>query len=81
MSHGLHACTSGIKQPAHVLHGGQAAGNHVFERSFPAKQDVRVGKLNPFICQFLAVQDIDRLEDAEQLRDSEHLVNVQDLIS
>jgi len=26
------------------------------------------------------VQDIDRLEDAEQVRDSEHLVNVQDLI-
>lgn len=47
-----------IEELPHSEHGRQAASNHVVERSLSAKHRIRVGKLNPAVGEFLAVENV-----------------------
>src|ERR1700760_4301891 len=75
------AATASVEQPAHSLHGGDTAPDHVLERGAPPEDAIGIGKANPFIGERLAVENVESLEDSDQVGNAVHLVGIENLAS
>ena len=66
-----------IQKSAYRREGRQTALHEILMRRHPAKDSVLVWQLHPAVRQLLAVENAQRLEDADEIGDPEKLVLVE----
>src|SRR5690606_16353423 len=69
-----------IEELAHGLHREQSAREHVVERRAAAEDRVAVGKLHPLVGELVAVEDVQRLVDADEVGDARDAVDLEDAL-
>ena len=73
----LATTAAGVEQLPYAHHGGQTAAQHKSKGSFSGKHDVGVGELHPGVRESATVEDVQRLEDADEELDTGELVLVE----
>src|SRR5581483_697601 len=73
------AAATGIQQAAHSFHGRCSALQHVCQRRALAEDRVRIGKLNPAVCQAGAVENIQRLKDTHQVGNTLQTILIENM--
>src|SRR5436190_22779305 len=71
---------AGIEEPANRLHRRHAAANHVGERRLTGKDRILVRQEHPLVREASGMQDLQRLEDADEIRDAGEPIGVEHAI-
>ncbi len=70
----LVSAAAGVEEAADGVEGGDAAGEDVGEGCGAGEEGVGIGQLHPAVGQFLAVEDVQCFEDADEVGDTKKAV-------
>src|SRR5579863_10710562 len=73
----LEPATAGIEETAYELNGRNAAANHILQRRASPKDRVAIRQRHPAVGERFTVEDVERLEDADQIRDPQHCIRIE----
>ncbi|HUE84867.1 MAG TPA: prolyl oligopeptidase family serine peptidase, partial [Vicinamibacterales bacterium] len=66
-----------VEQAPDDVHGRQAAARHVCQRRVAGENRIGVGQAHPLVRETLAMQDVKRLVDADEIRDARQPIGVE----